>query len=161
MLFSNETIVALYKEACVNGDPVQQIKSLAKSNGVKATVIKKILIDAGCEVPDKIPTGPMKKVEPEEPAPEKEHKKAAVINEDFEAAVQDMIKESGCHKDKVSSCEGCDETDLCYNAEKLPAPVVKYLTYTMEGLRAEVEGLKKEAAAKEKELEVIKDFLGR
>ena len=79
MLMSKETIVMLYKKALEDGDPVRQIKSLAKTNGVKATVIKNILIEEGLEVPEKIPTGPMK---------------AAAINEDFENEVQDMIKRS-------------------------------------------------------------------
>lgn len=79
MLMPRETIVMLYKKALEDGDPVRQIKSLAKTNGVKATVIKNILIEEGLEVPEKIPTGPMK---------------AAAINEDFENEVQDMIKRS-------------------------------------------------------------------
>ena len=79
MLMSKETIVMLYKKALEDGDPVRQIKSLAKTNGVKATVIKNILIEEGLEVPEKIPTGPMK---------------AAAIDEDFESEVQDMIKRS-------------------------------------------------------------------
>lgn len=79
MLMSKETIVMLYKKALEEGDPVRQIKSLAKTNGVKATVIKNLLIEEGLEVPEKIPTGPMK---------------AAAINEDFENEVQDMIKRS-------------------------------------------------------------------
>lgn len=79
MLMSKETIVMLYKKALEDGDPVRQIKSLAKTNGVKATVIKNILIEEGLEVPEKIPTGPIK---------------AAAINEDFENEVQDMIKRS-------------------------------------------------------------------
>ena len=114
MLMSNETIVALYKEADENGDPIRQIKSLAKANGVKATVIKKILYDAGLEVPEKIPTGPMKK--DESPI------KAAVINEDFENEIQKMVKESkdkkGCLKDRTGSCEACDDTDNCFEYEK-------------------------------------------
>ena len=79
MLMSKETIVMLYKKSLEDGDPVRQIKSLAKTNGVKATAIKNILIEEGLEVPEKIPTGPMK---------------AAAINEDFENEVQDMIKRS-------------------------------------------------------------------
>ena len=79
MLMSKETIVMLYKKALEDGDPVRQIKSLAKANNVKATAIKNILIEEGLEVPEKIPTGPIK---------------AAAINEDFESEVQDMIKRS-------------------------------------------------------------------
>lgn len=43
MLMTKETIIALYKESQTNGmDPVREIKSLAKTNEVKATVIKNI-----------------------------------------------------------------------------------------------------------------------
>lgn len=61
MIMANETIIELYKKALEDGNPARQIKSLAKTNNVKATVIKNILIDAGLDVPDHIPTGPMKK----------------------------------------------------------------------------------------------------
>lgn len=100
MLIEKEMIIDLYKEALENGDPVKQIKSLAKANNVKATFIKKILSDAGLEVPEHIPTGPMKKtpvIEAADPVPGEagyKERKAAVINEDFEEAVQDMIAKS-------------------------------------------------------------------
>ena len=94
MLMPRETIVMLYKKALEDGDPVRQIKSLAKANNVKATAIKNILIEEGLEVPEKIPTGPMKKeIEAADPVPGEVGYKAAVINEDFEAAVQEMTGE--------------------------------------------------------------------
>lgn len=143
MLMTKETIIALYKESQTNGmDPVREIKSLAKSNEVKATVIKNILIDAGCDVPEHIPTGPMKTEEP---------KKAAVINEDFEAAVQDMIEE----KSPTTRQESKERL------ASIPEPVVRHLSITLEALRAEAESLEKEAAAKRDEYETIKAFLER
>ncbi len=100
MIMPKETIVMLYKKAQEDGDAVRQIKSLAKANNVKATVIKNILIEAGLDVPDHIPTGPMKKsptvIEAADPVPGEagyHEKKAAVVNEDFEAAVQEMTGE--------------------------------------------------------------------
>ena len=94
MLMPRETIVMLYKKSLEDGDPVRQIKSLAKANNVKATAIKNILIEEGLEVPEKIPTGPMKKeIEAADPVPGEVGYKAAVINEDFEAAVQEMTDE--------------------------------------------------------------------
>ena len=47
MLMPRETIVMLYKKSLEDGDPVRQIKSLAKANNVKATAIKNILIEEG------------------------------------------------------------------------------------------------------------------
>ena len=94
MLMPRETIVMLYKKALEDGDPVRQIKSLAKANNVKATAIKNILIEEGLEVPEKIPTGPMKReIEAADPVPGEVGYKAAVVNEDFEAAVQEMTGE--------------------------------------------------------------------
>lgn len=119
MLMSKETIIYMYKESLKNGDPIKQIKSLAKANNVKATYIKKILADAGLEVPEHIPTGPMKKegnMETQTEAPkeqktasqqikdwteeqiaknsERQQPKKSIINEDFEKEVQDMIARS-------------------------------------------------------------------
>lgn len=94
MLMPRETIVMLYKKSLEDGDPVRQIKSLAKANNVKATAIKNILIEEGLEVPEKIPTGPMKKeIEAADPVPGEVGYKAAVLNEDFETAVQEMTGE--------------------------------------------------------------------
>lgn len=94
-----ETIVMLYKKAQEDGDAVRQIKSLAKANNVKATVIKNILVEAGLNVPDHIPTGPMKKsptvIEAADPVPgEAGYRKPATINQDFENEVKKMVEES-------------------------------------------------------------------
>lgn len=156
MLMTKETIIALYKESQTNGmDPVREIKSLAKSNEVKATVIKNILIDAGCDVPEHIPTGPIKKeIEAADPVPGEvgyRERKAAVINEDFEAAVQDMIEEKS----------PTTRQELKERLASIPEPVVRHLSITLEALRAEAESLEKEAAAKRDEYETIKAFLGR
>ena len=89
----------LYKKAQEDGDAVRQIKSLAKANNVKATVIKNILVEAGLNVPDHIPTGPMKKsptvIEAADPVPgEAGYRKPATINQDFENEVKKMVEES-------------------------------------------------------------------
>lgn len=48
----------------------------------------------GLEVPEKIPTGPMKKeIEAADPVPGEVGYKATILNEDFEAAVQEMTGE--------------------------------------------------------------------
>lgn len=155
MLMTKETIIALYKESQTNGmDPVREIKSLAKSNEVKATVIKNILIDAGCDVPEHIPTGPIKKeIEAADPVPGEvgyRERKAAVIDEDFEAAVQDMIEKSPITRQESKE-----------RLASIPEPVVRHLSITLEALRAEAESLEKEAAAKRDEYETIKAFLER
>ena len=139
MLMPRETIVMLYKKALEDGDPVRQIKSLAKANNVKATVIKNILIEEGLEVPEKIPTGPMKKeIEAADPVPGEVGYKAAVINEDFEAAVQEMTGEIEEPKPD----------------RRIPMPdVIK------DAINLGLASLGEKIETKEKELEVIQESL--
>ena len=139
MLMPRETIVMLYKKALEEGDPVRQIKSLAKANNVKATAIKNILIEEGLEVPEKIPTGPMKKeIEAADPVPGEVGYKAAVINEDFEAAVQEMAGEIEEPKPD----------------RRIPMPdVIK------DAINLGLESLREKIETKEKELEVIQESL--
>ena len=139
MLMPRETIVMLYKKALEDGDPVRQIKSLAKANNVKATAIKNILIEEGLEVPEKIPTGPMKKeIEAADPVPGEVGYKAAVINEDFEAAVQEMTGEIEEPKPD----------------RRIPMPdVIK------DAINLELASLGEKIETKEKELEVIQESL--
>ena len=139
MLMPRETIVMLYKKALEDGDPVRQIKSLAKANNVKATAIKNILIEEGLEVPEKIPTGPMKKmIEAADPVPGEVGYKAAVINEDFEAAVQEMTGEIEEPKPD----------------RRIPMPdVIK------DAINLGLASLGEKIETKEKELEVIQESL--
>ena len=139
MLMPRETIVMLYKKALEDGDPVRQIKSLAKANNVKATAIKNILIEEGLEVPEKIPTGPMKKeIEAADPVPGEVGYKAAVVNEDFEAAVQDMTGEIEEPKPD----------------RRIPMPdVIK------DAINLGLASLGEKIETKEKELEVIQESL--
>ena len=139
MLMPRETIVMLYKKALEDGDPVRQIKSLAKANNVKATAIKNILIKEGLEVPEKIPTGPMKKeIEAADPVPGEVGYKAAVINEDFEAAVQEMTGEIEEPKPD----------------RRIPMPdVIK------DAINLGLASLGEKIETKEKELEVIQESL--
>ena len=139
MLMTRETIVMLYKKALEDGDPVRQIKSLAKANNVKATAIKNILIKEGLEVPEKIPTGPMKKeIEAADPVPGEVGYKAAVINEDFEAAVQEMTGEIEEPKPD----------------RRIPMPdVIK------DAINLGLASLGEKIETKEKELEVIQESL--
>lgn len=139
MLMPRETIVMLYKKSLEDGDPVRQIKSLAKANNVKATAIKNILIEEGLEVPEKIPTGPMKKeIEAADPVPGEVGYKAAVVNEDFEAAVQDMTGEIEEPKPD----------------RRIPMPdVIK------DAINLGLASLGEKIETKEKELEVIQESL--
>ena len=139
MLMPRETIVMLYKKALEDGDPVRQIKSLAKANNVKATAVKNILIEEGLEVPEKIPTGPMKKmIEAADPVPGEVGYKAAVINEDFEAAVQEMTGEIEEPKPD----------------RRIPMPdVIK------DAINLGLASLGEKIETKEKELEVIQESL--
>lgn len=139
MLMPRETIVMLYKKALEDGDPVRQIKSLAKANNVKATAIKNILIEEGLEVPEKIPTGPMKKeIEAADPVPGEVGYKAAVINEEFEAAVQEMTGEIEEPKPD----------------RRIPMPdVIK------DAINLGLASLGEKIETKEKELEVIQESL--
>ena len=139
MLMPRETIVMLYKKALEDGDPVRQIKSLAKANNVKATAIKNILIEEGLEVPEKIPTGPMKKmIEAADPVPGEVGYKAAVVNEDFEAAVQEMTGEIEEPKPD----------------RRIPMPdVIK------DAINLGLASLGEKIETKEKELEVIQESL--
>ena len=129
MLMSKETIVMLYKKALEDGDPVRQIKSLAKTNGVKATVIKNILIEEGLEVPEKIPTGPIKR---------EEQRKAAVINEDFENEVQDMIKRSE-------------------NRQAMPDVVKDAISLGIESMSEKIESQEREVMALQESLAELKE----
>ena len=139
MLMPRETIVMLYKKALEDGDPVRQIKSLAKANNVKATAIKNILIEEGLEVSEKIPTGPMKKmIEAADPVPGEVGYKAAVVNEDFEAAVQEMTGEIEEPKPD----------------RRIPMPdVIK------DAINLGLASLGEKIETKEKELEVIQESL--
>ena len=139
MLMPRETIVMLYKKSLEDGDPIRQIKSLAKANGVKATVIKNMLIEEGLEVPEKIPTGPIRKeIEAADPVPGEVGYKAAVINEDFEAAVQEMTGEIKEQKPD----------------RRIPMPdVIK------DAINLGLESLGEKIETKEKELEVIQESL--
>ncbi len=78
MLMDQETILTLYREAVDKGDPGKIIKSLAKTNNVAPGEIRQILADAGEFVPRQ------KRGRP----------KAAVINREFEEAVNEMVSES-------------------------------------------------------------------
>ena len=129
MLMSKETIVMLYKKALEDGDPVRQIKSLAKTNGVKATAIKNILIEEGLEVPEKIPTGPIKR---------EEQRKAAVINEDFENEVQDMIKRSE-------------------NRQAMPDVVKDAISLGIESMSEKIESQEREVMALQESLAELKE----
>ena len=51
MLMDRETIITLYRESVENGDPKEEIKSLAKANSCPVAKIRKILEDAGEDVP--------------------------------------------------------------------------------------------------------------
>ncbi|MBP3784583.1 MAG: hypothetical protein J6I68_15160 [Butyrivibrio sp.] len=155
MLMDKETIINLYKESFEKGDPVKQIKSLAKANNVKATFIKKILSDAGLEVPDHIPTDPMKKdpqvIEAADPVPgEMGHKepKAAVVNEDFEREVQDMISRS--------------ETENKAAERQLPVPdaVRECLMEGLDKIDAEIQGHQKAITQLENKYRTIASYIG-
>lgn len=150
MMFSNETIIALYKETLANGeDPIRQIKSLAKSNGVKATFIKKILADAGLEVPEHIPTGPMKKDDVKE---QKKEDDFSMADADYELqeSGEEIPKAAGCLKTRNGSCEGCDDTDLCFEYErpKIITMEPRKAAVINEDFEAAVQGMIKESEGK-------------
>ena len=156
MLMDKETIINLYKESFDKGDPVKQIKSLAKANNVKATFIKKILSDAGLEVPDYIPTGPMKKdaheIEAADPVPGEigyKERKAAVINEDFEEAVQDMIAKS------ESENKAAEERQL-----PVPDAVRECLMEGLDKIDAEIQGHQKAITQLENKYRTIASYIG-
>lgn len=171
MLMDKETIINLYKESFEKGDPVKQIKSLAKANNVKATFIKKILSDAGLEVPDHIPTGPMKKegnmeVPKEQKTAsqqiedwteeqmaknsERQQPKKSIINEDFEKEVQDMIARS----------EG--ENKAAEKERELPIPdaVRECLMEGLDRIDAEIQGHQKAIAQLENKYRTIASYIG-
>ena len=175
MLMSKETIIYMYKESLKNGDPIKQIKSLAKANNVKATYIKKILADAGLEVPEHIPTGPMKKEGNMEAQAEalKEQKtasqqiedwteeqmtknsdrqqsKKSIINEDFEKEVQDMIARS----------EG--ENKAAEKERELPIPdaVRECLMEGLDRIDAEIQGHQKAITQLENKYRTIASYIG-
>lgn len=119
MIMSKETILGLYKEALDNGDPVKQIKSLAKANGVKATLIKAILSDAGYEVPDHIPTGPLKKEETlDEEVPEEAEEEVPAPELPLPDAVKEALAE------KLDSIDG----DIKRYQERIRMLEIKYTT---------------------------------
>lgn len=93
MLMSNETIAYLYREAIENGDPSDQIKSLAKANNVNASVIKDILQNAGEELPKEIKPGSPSKKKVEEII------KAAGIKDDQEDRKEDSKEETPVQKE--------------------------------------------------------------
>lgn len=72
MIMDNETILELYRKSQEEGDPVEQIKSLARLNNCTTGEIRKILTDNGEFVPRQKP-GPKPK--------------AAVINKTCEECV--------------------------------------------------------------------------
>lgn len=175
MLMSKETIIYMYKESLKNGDPIKQIKSLAKANNVKATYIKKILADAGLEVPEHIPTGPMKKegnMETQTEAPkeqktasqqieewteeqiaknsEGQQPKKSIINEDFEKEVQDMIARS----------EG--ENKAAEKERELPIPdaVRECLMEGLDRIDAEIQGHQKAITQLENKYRTIASYIG-
>lgn len=157
---TKELIVTLYQTAVEYGDPVEQIKSLAKANSTSANEIKKILLEAGEELPKGM--------------------KAAIVNEDFENAVQDMVKESkekyikgGCLQDQTGSCTGCEDADICFGyvkekktpevvaREKLPLPQVigKCLEKELDNIDANIRSHLDEIQQLEKEYKAIASFL--
>lgn len=141
MIMPKETIIMLYKKAQEDGDAVRQIKSLAKANNVKATAIKNILIEAGLDVPDHIPTGPMKKspmvIEAADPVPGEagyQERKAAVINEDFEATVDDMTNKRVVMPDVVKEM-------IQYGMDCLDVKIAEYEA-ELEELKSKIAELK-------------------
>lgn len=158
MLMDRETIIDLYKKSLKDGDPVKQIKSLAKTNNVKATYIKKILEEAGLEVPDHIPAGPIKKnqlvIEAADPVPgemgyKDVERKAAVINEDFEKAVQDMIDKSE------------KENEEAEKQKELPVPdaVKECLTLGLDNIDEEIKEHQRQIALLENKYKTIANFI--
>lgn len=157
MLMDKETIINLYKESFDKGDPDKMIKSLAEANNVKATFIKKILSDAGLEVLDHIPTGPMKKdpqvIEVADPVPGEagyKERKAAVINEDFEREVQDMISRSET-ENKVAA----DERQL-----PIPDVVRECLMAGLDKIEDEIKTCQKRITTLENKYRTIASYLG-
>lgn len=131
MLMGRETIIELYKKSLEDGDPVRQIKSLAKANNVKATAIKNILIEEGLEVPEKIPTGPMKVEKP------------MVIE-----AADPVPGEIGYERPKAA-------------AKDIPEAVRVHLKESMTGLLIEIDDLRQQIKAKEQEYDEILEFVNR
>ena len=100
MIMPVETIIEIYKESVERGDPVKQIRSLAKANEVKASKIVEVLEDAGLEVPEYIlrKPGPRKQdtthipemAAPREPEEETDHRELPMPEAVQEALLQKL-----------------------------------------------------------------------
>lgn len=111
MLMDNDTIVTLYRKSQEEGDPVEQIKSLARLNNCTPGKIRKILTDNGEFVPSQKP-GPKPK--------------AAVINKtDGESApkIAEAIAEAITPTEqKPDEAAGSEEPTEAAGSRKLPLP---------------------------------------
>lgn len=113
MIMPVKTIIEIYKESVEHGDPVKQIRSLAKANEVKASNIVEVLEDAGLEVPEYILRKPGRGKQdtthipemavPGEPEEETDHRELPMPEAVKEALLQKLdeidtaIKQ--CHED--------------------------------------------------------------
>ena len=146
MLMDKETIVTLYREAIDNGDPKEIIKSMAKTNGCTPGEIRQILNDAGEFVPRQ------KRGRP----------KAAVINQDFEDAVNNMIEESR-REGKMSDTEAAgDRAAAGHEPERqlpLPDAVKRCIMKGLDDIEAEIRRKQEELATLEAEYNTISEYI--
>lgn len=101
MLMSHETIVHLYQEAQENGDPQEQIKSLAKVNNCSTGEIRKILTDAGEFVPRQKP-GP----KPKAAVIDKSGKDIEKIIEGTTSALEKSLEETTAEHEEDTEAAG-------------------------------------------------------
>lgn len=86
MIMPVATIIELYKESVEQGDPVKQIRCLAKANEVKVSKIVEVLEDAGFEVPENI----LREPGPSEPEEETDHRELPMPEAVKEALFQKL-----------------------------------------------------------------------
>ena len=113
MIMDHETILELYRKSQEEGDPVEQIKSLARLNNCSTGEIRKILTEHGEFVPRQKP-GPKPKV--------------AVINKTEEQLVPkiaEAIAEAitpAKDEEKPEEAAGSEEPTEAAGDQKLPLP---------------------------------------
>lgn len=153
MLMSNETIIELYNEAYYNGDPAMSIKSLAKANNVKATAIKSILVEAGCDVPDHIPRGPV--------SGDKAAGAGCVVIEpaDPEPGEGNMLLIRDCAEDEAIPDKDMVAPKRTGVMLPIPETVKKALAKELDALETRIEAEQKQIQRLEAEYETIAKYL--
>lgn len=151
MLMDKETIITLYRESVENGDPKEQIKSLAKTNNCPVAKIRKILEDAGEDVP--------RLRQAREPEEEPEPAKKAVSFNDVADAMEEVVNAVYRGVEETKRAEEAKRVGNMSAPDPLPEPVKKCIIKGLNDIEAEIKKKQEELALLEAEYHTLYEYI--